>query len=419
MIEELPLLDPKSVSSCSKDLAKGPWEWSGNKAGYGPGASSTDPLPPFYPSQESIPSKYREAEPALLEAWITEARTKLDEKVVILGHYYQREEVIRHSDYLGDSYLLSVAATRHPRADYIVFCGVHFMAETADILSQPHQQVILPNIEAGCSMADMADPESIDRCWKHLMSVFGPQEGDDNVTPIIPVTYMNSSAELKAFCGQRGGIVCTSSNADKVLTWAFERGKRVLFFPDQHLGRNTGLKMGFDLDELPLWNRRKASGGLSDAQLLNSKIILWDGFCSVHKRFRVDQIELARKNNPQVRVIVHPECPMEVVQAADESGSTEFILNTIRNAPVPTAFAVGTEISMVRHLALKFPQHEITCLDPVVCPCSTMYRIHPSYLAWVLEELAEGRTVNQITVPSDIIQDASIALNRMLEATQN
>lgn len=292
------------------------------------------------------------------------------------------------------------------------------MAETADLLSGAEQAVILPNLAAGCSMADMANIDQVEECWEQLADVLGDLDATDaeGRVPVIPVTYMNSSAAIKGFVGRHGGIVCTSSNAKTVLEWAFERGRRVLFFPDQHLGRNTAKAMGVSLDEMPLWNPRKALGGSSAAELQDSRVILWHGFCSVHRRFTVDQIETARAEHPGVRVIVHPECPMEVVDAADEAGSTDYIRRAIEAAAEPTTFAVGTEINLVRRLAAQYPQHEIFCLDPVVCPCSTMYRIHPGYLAWVLEELVAGRVQNRITVPADVADPARLALERMLAA---
>jgi quinolinate synthase len=288
------------------------------------------------------------------------------------------------------------------------------MAETADILSRPEQKVILPNLAAGCSMADMADVDSVLDCWEQMEELFGAESGADGKQPVIPVTYMNSSAALKAFCGEHGGTVCTSSNAAAVLRWAFERGQRVLFFPDQHLGRNTGKAMGISLQEMPVWKPDHALGGNDCDSLVRAKIILWHGFCSVHKRFSVEQIAAARKRHPGVRVIVHPECSMEVVDAADESGSTDYITKAVAEAPAGTAFAIGTEINLVQRLAKQYPQLTIVCLDSIVCPCSTMYRIHPSYLAWVLEALERGEVLNQIIVPEATAASARIALERML-----
>ncbi|WP_140416416.1 quinolinate synthase NadA, partial [Arthrobacter globiformis] len=262
----------------------------------------------------------------------------------------------------------------------------------------------------------MADADSVEDCWEQLEEIFGTEPDAEGRVPVIPVTYMNSSAALKAFCGRNGGIVCTSSNAKTVLEWAFQRGQRVLFFPDQHLGRNTAKALGVPLERMPMWNPRKELGGNEEQALLDARVILWHGFCSVHKRFSVAQIEKARADFPGVNVIVHPECPMEVVDAADSAGSTDFIQKAIAAATEPTVFAIGTEINMVNRLAAQYPQHTIFCLDPVICPCSTMYRIHPGYLAWVLEELVAGRVVNRITVDDDVQQDARTALERMLAA---
>ena len=403
-------------STCSPALAKGPWEFDGGPVAYGPGASSEDLIPTGSPKQGALPAEYKSATDEELHARIRAAKETLGEKVVILGHFYQREEVVQHADYLGDSFQLANAAKAHPEAEAIVFCGVHFMAETADILSAENQAVILPNLAAGCSMADMADIDSVMQCWDELTELFGSQPDSDGRVPVIPVTYMNSSAALKGFCGENGGIVCTSSNAEIVLKWAFERGQRVLFFPDQHLGRNTAKAMGVSLEQMPLWTGRKALGGNTAEQLLDSQVILWNGFCSVHKRFNVGQIEKARAEFPGVRVIVHPECPMDVVDAADEYGSTDYIRKAVAAATEPTTFAIGTEVNMVQRLAAQYPQHEIFCLDPVVCPCSTMYRIHPGYLAWVLERLVAGEVVNQISVDSKVSKTAAVALERMLAA---
>jgi quinolinate synthase len=265
-------------------------------------------------------------------------------------------------------------------------------------------------------MADMADIDSVEECWAQLEALYGTEPDAEGRAPVIPVTYMNSSAALKGFCGRNGGIVCTSSNAETVLEWAFERGQRVLFFPDQHLGRNTAKKMGVELSRMPMWNPRKPLGGNAGDDLIDAKVILWHGFCSVHKRFTVEQVEQARAEFPGVRVIVHPECPMPVVDAADEAGSTDYIRKAVEAATEPTTFAIGTEVNMVNRLAAQHPEHTIFCLDPVVCPCSTMYRIHPGYLAWVLEALVAGETLNRIQVPDEVAVDARIALQRMLDA---
>ncbi|WP_311259998.1 quinolinate synthase NadA [Microbacterium sp. WCS2018Hpa-9] len=404
-------------ATCTTDLAVGPWDFD-SRPGYGPGSSMGDVIPTGAPRQGELPAEYREASEDDLDERIRVAKAVLGDRAVILGHFYQREEVVRHADYVGDSFQLATAAKERPDAEAIVFCGVHFMAETADLLSGPDQAVILPNLAAGCSMADMADIDQVEDCWEQLAEVLGDLDAqdEDGRVPVIPVTYMNSSAAIKGFVGRHGGIVCTSSNAQTVLEWAFERGRRVLFFPDQHLGRNTAKAMGVPLEQMPMWNPRKALGGSSASELVDSRVILWHGFCSVHRRFTVDQIDQARAEHPGVRVIVHPECPMAVVDAADEAGSTDYIRRAIAAATTPTTFAIGTEINLVRRLAAQFPQHEIFCLDPVVCPCSTMYRIHPGYLAWVLEELVAGRTPNRITVTADVADPARIALERMLAA---
>ena len=404
-------------ATCATDLAAGPWDFD-SRPGYGPGSSMGDVIPTGAPRQGELPAEYREVGEADLDERIRIAKATLGDRAVVLGHFYQREEVVRHADYVGDSFQLATAAKERPNAEAIVFCGVHFMAETADLLSGPDQAVILPNLAAGCSMADMADIDQVEDCWEQLADVLGDLDTPDagGRVPVIPVTYMNSSAAIKGFVGRHGGIVCTSSNAQTVLEWAFERGQRVLFFPDQHLGRNTAKAMGVPLERMPMWNPRQALGGSSAAQLVDSQVILWHGFCSVHRRFTVDQIDQARAEHPGVRVIVHPECPMAVVDAADEAGSTDYIRRAIAAATTPTTFAIGTEINLVRRLAAQFPQHEIFCLDPVVCPCSTMYRIHPGYLAWVLEELVAGRTPNRITVTADVADPARIALERMLAA---
>jgi len=403
--------------TCATDLAAGPWNFD-TIPGYGPGSSMGDVIPTGSPRQGELPAAYREADEDELHERIRAAKAALGERVVVLGHFYQREEVVQHADYVGDSFQLATAAKEHPAAEAIVFCGVHFMAETADLLSGPDQAVILPNLAAGCSMADMADIDQVEDCWEQLADVLGPLDQPDaeGLVPVIPVTYMNSSAAIKGFVGRHGGIVCTSSNARTVLEWAFARGRRVLFFPDQHLGRNTAKAMGVPLAQMPMWNPRRPLGGSSAADLQESRVILWHGFCSVHRRFTVAQIDQARAEHPGVRVIVHPECPMEVVDAADEAGSTDYIRKAIAAATEPTTFAIGTEINLVRRLAAQYPQHEIFCLDPVVCPCSTMYRIHPGYLAWVLEELVAGRTPNRITVPADVADPARVALERMLAA---
>ncbi len=402
-------------ATCNPQLALAPWHFDAPlPAHYGPGSSQDDVIPATAPVQAQLPELYRTLDAAALDARIRAAKAALGERLLILGHHYQRDEIIQYADLIGDSFKLSEEAARRATADYLVFCGVHFMAESADILAQPHQQVSLPNMAAGCSMADMAHPDDVLDAWDALAGVYGPAATGD-LQPVVPVTYMNSAAALKAFCGEHGGVVCTSSNAERVLRWALERGERVLFFPDQHLGRNTGAAMGIPLDQMVVWNPRRPLGGNTVAQLENAKIILWQGFCSVHKRFTVKQIAQARRDYPGINVIVHPECELQVVQAADLAGSTEFILAKIAAAPAGSQWAVGTEISMVRRLQAQHPDKLIFCLDPVVCPCSTMYRIHPAYLAWVLDNLLEGRVVNRITVEPTTKRWAKIALERMLE----
>jgi quinolinate synthase len=403
-------------STCSPSLAKGPWEFDKDTPGYGPGASMGDVIPTGSPVQGGLPEDYKTATNEELHSRIRAAKETLGDKVVILGHFYQRDEIVQHADYLGDSFQLAVAAKNRPEAEAIVFCGVHFMAETADILSNDNQRVILPNLAAGCSMADMADIDSVTQCWEQLEELYGTEPDEHGRVPVIPVTYMNSSAALKGFCGEHGGIVCTSSNAATVLEWAFERGQRVLFFPDQHLGRNTAKAMDIPVEQMPLWWGRKPLGGNTEEDLHDAKVILWNGFCSVHKRFTVEQIDKARAEHPGVRVIVHPESPMAVVDASDEYGSTDYIRKAVEAATEPTTFAIGTEINMVQRLAAQHPEHTIFCLDPVVCPCSTMYRIHPGYLAWVLERLVAGEVVNQITVDESVAEPARVALERMLAA---
>jgi quinolinate synthase len=359
--------------------------------------------------QKDIPEEYWHLGGQELRERIGIARRKLGARAVVLGHHYQREDIIQFADYKGDSFNLSRWAAEKQDAEFIVFCGVHFMAESADILSAPHQKVVLPNMSAGCSMADMAEPEDVYACWDELLEA--------GIEGIVPVTYMNSAAALKAFCGKNGGIVCTSSNAAKVYDWALERGEKVLFFPDQHLGRNTGIKKAIPLDRMVVWDYTLPYGSLGGntiQALRAAKVILWKGHCSVHRRFSVKQIEKARAEYPGVKVIVHPECTMEVVQAADMDGSTEFITRTITEAPSGTTWAVGTEINLVSRLARENPDKTVFCLDPVVCPCATMYRIHPAYLAWALDELADGRIVNQVRVDDETARYAKVALERML-----
>jgi quinolinate synthase len=356
--------------------------------------------------QQKIPTEYFKMDAAVRDARIFALKAQLGDRLTILGHHYQRDEVVQFADFQGDSFKLSQEAAQQTTAEYTLFCGVHFMAESADILGGPNQRVILPNMEAGCSMADMANGPDVEAAWQALRRI--------GVTGVVPITYMNSTAEIKAFCGRHGGIVCTSSNATRVFDWAFERGERIMFFPDEHLGRNTAVKKGIPQDDMVVWDPFLPLGGNTEEQLRNARIYLWKGYCSVHARFSVEQIEKARADYPDVNVIVHPECRVEVVQASDCDGSTEFIINTIRNAPSGTTWAVGTEINLVRRLQSQMPDKTIFCLDPIICPCSTMYRIHPAYILWALEHLVEGKVVNEIVVDTDVREAALVALDRML-----
>lgn len=356
--------------------------------------------------QQRVPREYFKMPRPERDARIWALRRQIGDDLVILGHHYQRDEVIQFADFRGDSFKLSQQAASRTDARYILFCGVHFMAESADILAQPGQQVILPNLEAGCSMADMAKPADVEACWDQLTEL--------GITGIVPITYMNSAASLKAFCGRNGGIVCTSSNARRVYDWAFERGDKLLFFPDEHLGRNTAVKKGIPLDKMVVWDPFQPLGGNTAEQLRDATVILWKGYCSVHARFTVDQIEQARVEYPTVKVVVHPECPFDVVQAADYDGSTEFIIDVVRASPTGSTWAIGTEVNLVNRLQGEMPDKTIFCLDPVICPCSTMYRVHPAYILWVLENLAEGRVMNEIHVDRETRRDAQVALDRML-----
>ena len=354
---------------------------------------------------------------------ITELKATLGDRLLILGHHYQRDSIVMHADFIGDSFMLSQKAAESD-AEFIVFCGVHFMAESADILTSKDQSVVLPNLRAGCSMADMATLVEVEVAWKQLLEETGMDDPIDKEDPIslakpgdgyiVPVTYMNSSADLKDFVGRHGGVVCTSSNAEGVLNWAFERAGEngaVLFFPDQHLGRNTGLKMGIPKSKMPVW---VPNMGLMGEDTSNPRIVLWHGFCSVHKRFTVSQIENFRERFPEGKVIVHPECEAEVVNAADSNGSTQFIKNYVESMPEGSKVGIGTEINMVARLAQEHPDKHIECLDSQVCPCSTMYMIHPAYLMDVLERLVDGEIPNQIVVPDSVQEGSMLALNRML-----
>ncbi|MBI4462902.1 MAG: quinolinate synthase NadA [Acidobacteria bacterium] len=340
-----------------------------------------------------------------LDARIAAAKAALADRLVILGHHYQRDEVVKFADFRGDSLKLSQQAAGS-RADYIVFCGVHFMAESADILRQPHQQVILPDLNAGCSLADMADITQVEDCWEQLEAVGGLN--------VLPVTYMNSTAAIKAFVGRQGGAICTSSNAAGILRWAFERADRVLFLPDEHLGRNTAYRMGIPLEEMAVWDPYSDLGGLTAAALRRARVILWKGYCSVHQRFRPEHVTQVRANYPGIRVLVHPECRWEVAQLADGIGSTEGILQKVTASPAGSQWAIGTEIHLIHRLGKENPDKFVLSLDPNVCVCTTMFRITPQHLCWALESLVAGRVVNRIEVDEETRRWARLALERML-----
>ena len=340
-----------------------------------------------------------------LDERIGTAKARLGRDVVILGHHYQRDEVVKFADFRGDSLKLSYQAAE---ADgrYIVFCGVHFMAESADILRREHQAVILPDLNAGCSMADMADIGQVEACWSELSSV-----GD---LKVIPITYMNSTAAIKSFTGEHGGAVCTSSNAAVVMRWAYERGEKVLFLPDEHLGRNTAFRMGIPLDQMIVWDPYEEFGGNSPEAIRAARVILWKGYCSVHQRFTPRHVERVRREHPGIRVIVHPECRFEVTQAADQIGSTEGIIKAITASPAGSQWAVGTEIHLVNRLSKEMPNHKVMSLDPSVCVCTTMFRITPQHLLWALDNLVAGNIVNRISVDERTRHFARVALDRML-----
>ena len=367
--------------------------------------------------RQPLPERYLRLSDDEMDARIAGAKRVLGERVVVLGHHYQRDEVIKFADFIGDSLKLSHAAASRGAADYIVFCGVHFMAESADILCAPHQKVVLPDLAAGCSMADMAAPDQLEMCWRELGEMgIRTDDVQDGRAGLIPVTYINSSAAIKAFVGAHGGIVCTSTNAASVMKWAWDHGEKLVMLPDQHLGRNTAYKMGVPLDEMVVWDPNEVWGGLQPEQVKKAKLILWKGHCSVHTRFTVAQIEAFRKKYPAGKVVAHPECTLDVVQAADESGSTEYIINTVKNSPSGTVWAVATEIHLVNRLATQVaPDKLVVTLDPFGCLCSTMFRVSPNHLLWVMEGLVEGKIHNQIIVPDDQKQHARIALERMLQ----
>jgi quinolinate synthase len=359
--------------------------------------------------QTILPERFSQLTDSQTDARIREVRDRLGRRLVILGHHYQRDEVIKFADFRGDSFKLAQWAANRKEAEYIVFCGVHFMAESADILSGPHQKVVLPDMSAGCSMADMAAIDQVETCWEDLTHLSNEK--------IIPITYMNSAANIKAFCGRNGGAVCTSSNAPAVMRWALERADKILFVPDQHLGRNTAYGLGIRLEEMAVWDPYEELGGNSAEKLNDSRIVLWKGHCSVHQRFLPLHVTQVRQRYPGIRVIAHPECRFEVTQASDEVGSTEHIIKCLSQSPAGTKWAVGTEIHLVNRLMRENPERFIIPLDDCGCLCSTMFRIDPPHLLWSLENLLDGRVVNQITVPADIAADARVSLNRMLEIT--
>ena len=358
--------------------------------------------------RQALPDRYLGLSDDEMAERIARARVDLGERLLILGHHYQRDEVIRFADCTGDSFKLARQAADRRDADYIVFCGVHFMAESADVLSGPHQRVILPDLAAGCSMADMAAADQLEVCWDELQAL--------GATDVVPVTYINSAASIKAFCGERRGVVCTSGNAEPTLCWAWARGRQILFLPDQHLGRNTAWRMGVPLDEMVVWDPDLPNGGVDPDALRNARMILWKGHCSVHTRFTVPQVEHVRRAHPGVRVIVHPECTWDVVQAADDSGSTEYIIDQVTGSPPGSTWAIGTEIHLVSRLAARLaPERTILTLDPIGCLCSTMFRVSPNHLLWVLDALRDGVVHNRISVPAREKEWTRVALDRMLQ----
>ena len=363
--------------------------------------------------RQALPERYLGLSDEEMDRRIAAARATLGPRLVILGHHYQRDEVIKFADYVGDSYKLAGQVSKHPDAEFIVFCGVHFMAESADVLSGDHQQVILPDLAAGCSMADMAAPDQLEQCWADLEQMTGRARLQPS--GIIPVTYINSAASIKAFCGEHGGVVCTSGNAAATLKWAWERGEKILFLPDQHLGRNTAFKMGVPLDQMVVWDPNEIWGGLEPGAVKNARMILWKGHCSVHARFTARHVEQMRAQYPGIKVIVHPEVPWDVVQAADDSGSTEYIIKTVSDSPAGSTWAVGTEVHLVNRLAARMqPDRTVLSLEPFGCLCSTMFRVSPNHLLWVLEGLVAGEVHNRIVVPDAQKHWTKVALDRML-----
>jgi quinolinate synthase len=368
--------------------------------------------------RQPLPDEYRGLSDAEMELRLAAAKAALGKQLVVLGHHYQRDEVIRFADYIGDSLKLSQFAASQRDARFVVFCGVHFMAESADVLAAPGQHIILPDLAAGCSMADMAAIDQLEVCWQELaqLGVTSRLRAGGASAGVVPVTYINSAAAIKAFCGEHGGVVCTSSNAATVMGWAWRQAPKILMLPDQHLGRNTAYRMGVPLDQMVVWDPDLPYGGIEPDELRRAKLILWKGHCSVHTRFTTRQIDQFRAAHPGGRVVVHPECTFDVVQAADESGSTEYILETVRRSPEGSVWAVGTEIHLVHRLAAEAaPVRTVVTLDSLGCLCSTMFRVSPNHLLWVLEGLLDGDVHNRIVVPEPDKQWARTALNRMLE----
>jgi quinolinate synthase len=358
-------------------------------------------------ARTALPERYLSIDDATLAARVAAARASLGSRLVVLGHHYQRDDIIRHADITGDSYKLARFGAERTDADYIVFCGVHFMAESADILRAEHQTVILPDLNAGCSMADMAQAEDVHEAGATLERL--------GLHDVTPVTYMNSTAELKAFCGERGGAVCTSSNCRAVFEWAFARREKIFFFPDEHLGRNTALAMGIAPEAIVLWDPAKPQGGLAEEALRAARVIVWKGCCSVHTKFQLRHVHERRAEDPSIKILVHPEVPHEVVAVADAVGSTEFIIRTLREAPAGSSWAVGTEYHLVHRLAEQMPDKKIAILSKDFCLCATMYRISPQNLLWALESLVGGEVVNPIRVPAKTKEWARVALDRMLQ----
>lgn len=354
-----------------------------------------------------LPETYVELPEQELDERILRAKKELGARLVILGHHYQRDEVIKFADYRGDSLRLSQQAASRKEAEFIVFCGVHFMAESADILSGDHQAVILPDLHAGCSMADMANLEQVEVCWDEIASVTDAK--------VVPSTYINSTAAIKGFVGEHGGAVCTSSNARKIMEWALERGDKGLFIPDEHLGRNTGFRMGIPLEKMVVWNPHEELGGLSEEQIRDARVFLWKGHCSVHQRFLPEHVDKVRSKYPGIRVIAHPECRWEVCQLADDVGSTEYIIKRVKESPPGSQWAVGTELHLVNRLAQELPDRLVVSLEDCGCLCSTMFRISPQHLCWTLESLVAGQVVNRVSVDPETKRWARVALDRMLE----